>query len=127
MNRATDELEDWLASAVVDSPSGIAAAATNDAIGAVSADAAAAIVDALNGNGYQVSRSDHVLCDFLASIACAMERFQQEVKHSVEYIVSAILRSRKKAKRSAIPRPAVSVAAKATAVPRSFGGWNQGS
>jgi hypothetical protein len=54
-----------------------------------------------------------MLCDFLAAIACAMQRFQNRVQRNVRYIVSAILKSRKKGKRPIIPKPVVSIAAKA--------------
>jgi len=88
-------------------------AATSQAIDALSNAVASAIVNALNRNGYRWSHADHVLCDFLASAACAMQKFRDQFQHHVEYIVSAVLSSRRWQKRRVIPEPIVRVAAQA--------------
>jgi hypothetical protein len=116
IERAKDEITDWLAATVVDVPAaGIAVmAATNAAMDAVSGDIANAIVGTLNRNGYfYPSGASHMLCDFLASMACAMQRFRDQLRHHVADIVKAILKSRKKENRSAIPGPVVTVAVQA--------------
>src|SRR6266567_2958710 len=115
MNRATGEAEGWLAGTMVDFPAAsISAAAINAAMDALSDGIAEAIVGMLNRNGcFDSSGANHMLCDFLASIACAMQRFRNEFQHQVAYIVSAILKSRKKGKLSVIPGPVVNVVAHA--------------
>ncbi len=115
IDRAKDEITDWLAATVVDLPAaGPVVAATNAAMDAVSGDISNAIVGALNRNGYfDSSGASHMLCDFLASIACAMQKFRDQFQHHVADIVKAILRSRKMGNRSVIPGPVVTVAAQA--------------
>jgi hypothetical protein len=115
IERAKDEINDWLAATVVGFPgAGIAVAATNAAMDAVSDDIANVIVGALNRNGcFDPSGSGHILCDFLASIACAMQKFRDQFQHHMVDIVKAILKSRKKENRSVIPGPVATVAAQA--------------
>ncbi len=115
IDRAKDEITDWLATTVVDLPAvGPAVAATNAAMDAVSDDIANAIVGVLNRNGYSdPSGVSHMLCDFLASIACVMQKFRDQFQQHVADIVKAVLRSRKKENRSVIPGPVVTVAAQA--------------
>ena len=115
IDRAKDEITDWLAATVVDLPaSGPIVAATNAAMDAISGDIASVIVGVLNRNGYfDPSGVSHMLCDFLASIACVMQKFRDQFQHHVTDIVKAILRSRKKGNRSVIPGPVVTVAAQA--------------
>lgn len=115
IGRAEDKINDWLAATVVDFPAaGIAVAATNAAMDAVSDDIAHAIVGALNRNGcFDSSGAGHILCDFLASIACAMQNFRDQFQHHIVDIVKAILKSRKKENRSVIPGPVATVATQA--------------
>jgi hypothetical protein len=115
MNRAKSEAEGWLAGTMVGLPAAaISAAAISAAMDALSDDLAEAIIGTLNRNGYfDPTGANHMLCDFLASIACAMQRFRNEFQHQVAHIVSAILKSRKRGKRSVIPGPVVNAAAHA--------------
>ena len=115
IERAKEQINDWLATTIVDFPAaGIAAAATNAAMEAVSNDIANAIMDALSRNGYSnPSRISHMLCDFLAAIACAMQTFRDQFQYHVADIVKTILKSRKKAGRPVIPGLVAAVAARA--------------
>ena len=114
IERAEDKINNWLAATVVDFPAAGIAAATNAAKDAVSDDIANAIVGALKRNGwFDPSRTSHILCDFLAAIACAMQKFRDQFQHHIVDIVKAILKSRKKENRSVIPGPVATVAAKA--------------
>jgi hypothetical protein len=98
MEKAADEIKDWLTGVAADPPTTVATA-TNQAVDALCDKVASAIVNALHRNGYHWSSADHVLCDFLAAAA--------------EHIVSTILASRREQKRQAIPEPVVRVAAQA--------------
>lgn len=53
-----------------------------------------AIVDALDRNGYQWTDADHVICDFLAAAARAVQEVQDQLEQAVTHIVSAILTAR---------------------------------
>lgn len=112
MEKAADDIKDWLTSVGADPPTTVAAA-TNQAVDALCDKVASAIVNALHRNGYHWSPADHVLCDFLAAAARAMQTFRDQFQHQVEHIVSTILASRREQKRQGIPEPVVRVAAQA--------------
>jgi hypothetical protein len=112
MEKAADEIKDWLTGVAADPPTTVATA-TNQAVDALCDKVASAIVNALHRNGYHWSSADHVLCDFLAAAARAMQTFRDQFQHQVEHIVSTILASRREQKRQAIPEPVVRVAAQA--------------
>jgi hypothetical protein len=112
MDSAIDEIKDWLTGVAADPPT-TSTAATSQAIDAISGAVASAIVNKLNRNGYRWSHADHVLCEFLAATACAMQKFRDQFQRYVEYLVSAILASRRGQKRRVIPEPVVRVAAQA--------------
>jgi len=115
IERAKDQITDWLAGTIVDFPAAdVTIAATNAAMEAVSGDIANAITGMLNGNGYSdPSHASHMLCDFLAAIACAMQRFRDQFQHHVADIVRATLKSRIRGNRTVIPGPVATVAAQA--------------
>jgi hypothetical protein len=79
----------------------------------VSDTVANAVVDALNRNGYQWTDADHVVCDFLAATARAMQKLQDQLDRAVAHMVSAILASRRRDHRPVIPEPLATVAAQA--------------
>ena len=112
MGRAIDEIADWLTGVAADPPTTVTAA-TSQAIDAISGAVASAIVNALNRNGYRWSDADHVLCDFLAATACAMQKFRDQFQRYVEHMVSAILAARRGQKRRVIPESVARVAAQA--------------
>lgn len=112
MGKAIDEIEGWLTGVAADPPTTVTAA-TSQAIDAVSGVVASAIVNALNRNGYRWSHADHVLCEFLAATACAMQKFRDQFQRYVEHMVSAILAARRGQKRRVIPEPVARAAAQA--------------
>jgi hypothetical protein len=112
MARAKIELERWLAAAAA-SPPGSVLAVTEQTVGMVSDAVANAVVDALNRNGYDWTDPDHVVCDFLAAGARAMQELQDQFDRAVARMVSAILTSGRKEHRSVIPESLATVAAQA--------------
>lgn len=83
MVRAAAELESWLAAAAASPPDSVAAI-TVQTIGMVSDAVANAVIDALNRNGYHWTAADHVVCDFLAAAARAMQELQDQFDRAVE-------------------------------------------
>jgi len=112
MSRAKTALESWLATAAVSPPDSVPAV-TEQTIGMISDAVAGAVVDALERNGYQWTNADHVICDFLAAAARAMQEVQDQLEQAVAHMVSAILTARQREHRSAIPEPLAAVAAQA--------------
>jgi hypothetical protein len=112
MGKATDEIKGWLTGVAADPPSTVAAA-TSQAVDALCDKVASAIVNTLHRKGPRWSDADHVLCDFLAAAAHAMEKFRDQFQHYVEHIVATVLASRRGQKRQAIPEPVARVAAQA--------------
>jgi hypothetical protein len=112
MVRAEAELENWLAAAAASPPDSVAAI-TEQTVGMVSGAVASAVIDALNRNGYQWTPEHHVVCDFLAAAARAMQELQDQFDRAVALMVSAVLAPRRRVHRPAIPEPLVRVAAQA--------------
>jgi hypothetical protein len=112
MSLAQTELDDWLATAAADYPGNVSAV-TEQTVGMVSDAVASAVVKALNRNGYHWTGADHVICDFLAAAARAMQELQDQFEHAVAHMVSALLTARKKEHRPVIPQPLATVAAQA--------------
>lgn len=112
MSRAKAELQEWLADAAVSPPVSFEAV-TEQTVGQVSDAVASAVVKALNQDGYDWKEAGHVVCDFLASAARAMQEVQDEFEHAVTRIVSAVLTARKGERRPLIPEPVAVVAAQA--------------
>ena len=112
MARAKAELESWLATAAASPPDSVSAV-TEQTVGMVSGAVANAVVDALNRNGYHWTDSDHVVCDFLAAAARAMQELQDQFDRAVAHMVSAILTARRREHRPVIPEPLATVAAQA--------------
>jgi hypothetical protein len=112
MARAETELEDWLAAAAASPPDSVAAV-TEQTVGMVSDAVANAVVGALNRNGYAWTEGEHVVCDFLAAAAQAMQQLQDQLNRAAEYMVTAVLTASSKDHRPAIPEPLVRVAAQA--------------
>ena len=112
MNRAKTALENWLATAAMGPPDSVPAV-TDQTIGMISDAVAGAVIDALNRNGYQWTDADHVICDFLAAAARAMQEVQDQLEQAVAHMVSAILTARQREHRPVIPEPLAAVAAQA--------------
>jgi hypothetical protein len=112
MSRAKAELESWLAATAANPPASVSAV-TEQTTTIVSQAVANAIVDALHQNGYHWTHADHIVCEFLAATARAMQKVQEQFDRAVELIVSAVLTSRRREHRSAIRGPLVEVAAQA--------------
>ena len=112
MARAKAELESWLATAAASPPDSVSAV-TEQTVGMVSAAVANAVVDALNRNGYHWTDADHVVCDFLAAAARAMQELQDQLDRAVAHMVSAVLAARRREHRPVIPGPLATVAAQA--------------
>jgi hypothetical protein len=110
--RAKADLESWLAAAAASPPDSVSAV-TEQTVGMVSDAVANAVVDALNRHGYHWTDGDHVLCDFLAAAARAMQELQDQLDRAVAHMVSAILASRGRDHRAVIPEPLATVAAQA--------------
>jgi hypothetical protein len=108
MTRAKADLQSWLAAASA-SPPDSPRVATAQTINMVSD----SVVDALNGHGYHWTDGDHVVCDFLAAAAHAMQDLQDQFNRAVTHTVSAILASRRREHRQAIPKPLATVAVQA--------------
>ena len=92
MGKVANKIKDWLVGVAAAPPTSVAAA-TSQAVDAASNAVASAIVNALKRNGYSWSRSDHVLCDFLAAAACAMQKFRDQFQRQVAHMVSTVLAS----------------------------------
>src|ERR1035438_8631662 len=90
MGKVATKIKDWLVGVAAGPPTS-AAAPTSQAVDAASNAVASAIVNVLKRNGYSWSRSDHVLCDFLAAAACAMQEFRDQFQRHVAHIVSTVL------------------------------------
>jgi hypothetical protein len=112
MVRAKADVESWLAAATASPPDSVSAV-TAQTVGMVSDAVANAVVDALNQNGYHRTAGDHVVCDFLAAAARAMQELQDQFDRAVAHMVSAILASRRRDHRPIIPGPLATVAAQA--------------
>ena len=112
MSRAKTALENWLATAAVSPPDSVPAV-TEQTIGMISDAVAGAVIDALDRNGYQWTDADHVICDFLAAAARAMQEVQDQLERAVAHMVSAILTARQREHRPVIPEPLAAVAAQA--------------
>jgi hypothetical protein len=112
MARAKADLESWLAAAAASPPDSVSAVA-EQTVGMVSNAVANAVVDALNWHGYHWTNGDHIVCDFLAAAARAMQELQDQFDRAVAHMVSAILASRRRDHRSVIPEPLATVAAQA--------------
>jgi hypothetical protein len=112
MVRAEAEIENWLATAAA-YPHDSASAITEQTVGMVSDAVASAVVDALTRHRYQWTAADHVVCDFLAAAAHAMQQLQDQFDRAVDDMVSMILRARKRDHRPLIPEPLVRVVAQA--------------
>ena len=109
MSRAKTALENWLATAAASPPGGVSAV-TEQTISMISDAVAGAVVDALDRNGYRWTDADHVLCDFLAAAARAMQEVQDQLEQAVAHVVSAILTARQREHRPVIPEPLAAVA-----------------
>lgn len=112
MSRAKAEIKTWLAAAAA-SPPGDVPAATDQAIGMISDAVADAVVKSLNQNGFRWTEADHILCDFLAAVARAMQEVQDHFEQAVTHVVSAVLTARDKEHRSVVPEPLAEVASQA--------------
>ncbi len=95
VSRAKTAIEDWLAVAAVSPPDSVPAV-TDQTIGMISDAVAGAVVDALNRNGYHWTDADHVICEFLAAAARAMQEIQDRLEQAVAHMVSAILTARQR-------------------------------
>jgi hypothetical protein len=111
-SRAKSAVEDWLAVAAVSPPDSLAAA-TDQTIDMISDAVANAVVDALNRNGYKWTDADHVVCEFLAAAARAMQETQDRLEEAVAHMVSVILTARRRGHRPVIPEPLVTIASQA--------------
>jgi hypothetical protein len=112
MARAKADLRSWLVATAATAPDS-AQAVTAQTINMVSDSVATAVVDALNRHGYHWANGDHVVCDFLAAAAHTMQDLQDQFNRAVTHMVSAILASRRRDHRQAIPKPLATVAAQA--------------
>lgn len=104
MVRAEAELERWLAAAAASPPDSVSAS-TEQTVSMVSDAVANAVVDALNRSSYHWTDADHVLCDFLAAAARAMQELQDQFGRAVVHMVSTILTARRREQRPVIPEP----------------------
>jgi hypothetical protein len=96
------------------SPPDSVADITEQTVGMVSDAVANAVIDALNRNGNQwTAATDHVVCDFLAAAARAMQELQDQFDHAVAFMVSAVLAPRRRVHRPVIREPLARVAAQA--------------
>lgn len=109
-HKAVDEIKTWLAGEAA-SPPATVADATSQALDMVCGAVAGAIVNMLKRNGYRWSRTDHVLCDILASVTHAMQKCRAQFQLYVKHIVTTVLASRQEQGRRTIPEPVARVAA----------------
>lgn len=112
MSRAKTEIENWLAAAAASPPDSVLAV-TEQTIGMISDAVAGAVVNVLKRNGYQWTAADHVVCEFLAAAAHAMQEVQDRLEQAVAHMVSAVLTAREREHRPLIPEPLATVAAQA--------------
>ena len=111
MKRAEDEINDWLAGAILNPTS--LAAATSLAMDQIDDLVGGAVANELTKNGYQVGNGSHNLCDFLAALACAMLKFEKALNRYPEYMVKVIRKSRLHDRRPRIRDEVVLLTAKA--------------
>jgi hypothetical protein len=112
ISHAKTALENWLAAAAAGPPDSVPAL-TEQTIDMISDAVAGAVVDALHRNGYRWTDADHIICDFLAAAARAMQEVQDPLERAVAHMVSAVLTARRREQRPGIPEPLATVAAQA--------------
>ena len=112
MKEAQDQINTWLAGALMDPPATVAAA-TSQAMDQIRDVVGGAVSNTLNRQGHKVDLAGHDLCDFLAALACAMIEFKKELDRYSEYMVKLIKDSRLRNKYPRISDEAVTLAAKA--------------